>query len=112
MKATTRAVILAVVAVAAVTAVVLRSHNLKAPENSGGEPAAATQAALPRLVDLGATKCIPCKATAPILEPLLGGEIGLVAVVGDADAAHQFHHEVRAGPRSVVPASSTLAMFG
>ena len=29
------------------------------------------------------------------VEPFLGGEIVLVAVIGDADAAHQFHHEVR-----------------
>jgi hypothetical protein len=29
------------------------------------------------------------------IEPFLGGEVGLVAVVGDLDAAHQFHHEVR-----------------
>ncbi len=31
---------------------------------------ASAKAALPRLVDLGATKCIPCKMMAPVLEDL------------------------------------------
>src|SRR4249920_1089714 len=28
------------------------------------------------------------------IEPVLGSEIGLVAVIGDADATHQFHDEI------------------
>jgi thioredoxin 1 len=44
-------------------------------------PAAATQGkALPRLVDLGATKCIPCKMMAPILEELKKTYVGRMDV--------------------------------
>ena len=39
-----------------------------------------TAAALPRLVDLGATKCIPCKRMAPILEALKVDYAGAVDV--------------------------------
>jgi thioredoxin 1 len=38
-------------------------------------------AALPRIVDLGATKCIPCKRMAPILEALKQDYAGVVDVL-------------------------------
>jgi thioredoxin 1 len=42
-----------------------------APEAvAGSQPATTVPDRLPRLIDLGATKCIPCKMMAPILEQL------------------------------------------
>lgn len=55
-----------VVAVALVLAVKQRNAPAPVPAGSGGKAAAA----LPRLLDLGATKCVACKALAPILEDL------------------------------------------
>ena len=42
--------------------------------------AATTQAGLPRLIDLGATQCIPCKMMAPILEELKATYAGKLRV--------------------------------
>jgi thioredoxin 1 len=49
--------------------------------DTGGNTAPAAVARLPRLVDLGAGKCIPCKMMAPILEELKKEYAGRMEVV-------------------------------
>ena len=86
MNKTTRIIIIiAVVAVAALAFVAGQrktaspaapseaapAATLAKPTEANASPAtAATTAKLPRIVDLGAGKCIPCKMMAPVLEAL------------------------------------------
>ncbi len=64
----------AVVAVVAVAALVSRSGASAGSAGTRtmaiGAKASGIPAGIPRLVDLGAGKCIPCKAMAPVLDQL------------------------------------------
>lgn len=74
------------ITVGALVAVVLAAILLKpgkSPSQAGheGQPADAASSGLPKLIDLGAGKCIPCKLMAPILEELKQEYAGRFEVV-------------------------------
>lgn len=80
-----------VVAVAAIALAIGARGAVRRPEAT---PATAVATGLPRLLDLGAGKCIPCKAMAPILEQLRADYAGklqveFIDVWRDRDAAER-----------------------
>lgn len=81
-------IVVVLLLIVSVTAVILLKQRGKEGDSAQGlaTPAAAAAAApqasnLPRLVDLGADKCIPCKMMAPILQELKNEYNGRLDVV-------------------------------
>jgi thioredoxin 1 len=75
--ALSRVLIVAVVVVAAAGFYLMRP----AARGGGAASEAAAATTLPRLLDLGADKCVPCKMMAPILEELRTEQAGKFEVV-------------------------------
>ena len=96
MKTPLKLAIVAALAVTVAAAIVLKQNQSKAPaetsavvlaagtnapaENTGDKAVTVTAAKLPKLLDLGAGKCIPCKMMAPILEELKKEYAGRMSV--------------------------------
>jgi thioredoxin 1 len=72
MNKTAKLIIVIVLTASIVVVAVVKKTQKStiAPVADVNRPAATIQGNLPRLVDLGADKCIPCKMMAPILEEL------------------------------------------
>lgn len=96
MNTGAKIVIVAALAVIVGAVVVLKQNKASQPAGSPPPDTAAVGGArVPRLLDLGAGKCIPCKMMAPILEELKKEYAGRLDVVfidvwENQDAAKQY----------------------
>ena len=96
MKNLRNLAIIAAVVVAAGIVFALKNNQAKPSGPAPAEAAKSAQAAaLPRLVDLGADKCIPCKMMAPILEEMKTAyagqlQVDFIDVWKNPDASEQY----------------------
>lgn len=99
MSTVSRLVVAGVLILAVGLTVALRRENAPAPASTAATAPAVV--ALPRLVDVGADKCIPCKAMAPILEELRQEYAGRLRV--DFVDAWKFPDQADAFQVSIIP---------
>lgn len=99
MKTPAKILIVAALIALVAGALVLKQRQRSEPAGGAAQPAAQAAAKLPRLLDLGADKCIPCKAMAPILEEMkkeFAGrlEVEFIDVWKNPDAAQKHVVEI------------------
>ncbi len=97
MSTASRLVIVGALVLAVAATVALRRDRSQASASAPVQPAAA----LPRLVDVGADSCIPCKAMVPVLEELRREYAGRLRV--DFIDAWKFPDRADAFQVSVIP---------
>jgi len=90
------------------------TRNESKPTSAPAKGAATPKKALPRLLDLGAGKCIPCKLMAPILEELkkeYEGRFDVVFIDVWINPAPAREHKIRLIPTQIFFDASGKELF-